>query len=210
MTQLVDQSVSDLLRSFSRPTPTPGGGSASALTGAVGAALLVMVAGMTKTRSGSAAERGQLDRVLPGLLDGRDQLASLVDSDSRAYDAVTAAYRLPKGTDEETRVRRLAIQDAMHGATEVPLDVMRAAHAAARQAIHVASHGNPSASSDVTVALALLDAAFRGAAANVEINVGSLKNAGYVEGVRGEVERLEGSMAEALTLARAALAGSSG
>ncbi len=207
MTQLVDLSVSDLLRAFSAPTPTPGGGSASALTGAVGAALLAMVAGMTKTRGGSAAERAVLDRVLPGLLDGRDHLASLVDRDSRAYDAVTAAYRLPKGTDEETRVRRLAIQDAMHGATEVPLDVMRAAHAAAREAIQVASHGNPSASSDVTVALELLDAAFRGAAANVEINVGSLKDAGYVEGVRGEVERLEGSMAEALTLARAALAG---
>ena len=210
MTQLVDQSVSDLLRSFSAPTPTPGGGSASALTGAVGAALLAMVAGMTKTRTGSAAERGVLDGVLPGLVDGRDHLASLVDRDSRAYDAVTAAYRLPKGTDEETRVRRLAIQEAMHGATDVPLDVMRAAHAAAREAIQVASHGNRAASSDVTVALALLDAAFRGAAANVEINAGSLKDVGYVEGVRGEVERLEGSMAEALTLARAALAGSSG
>jgi len=62
----------------------------------------------------------------------------------------------------------------------------------------------------VTVSLELLDAAFRGAAANVRHNVASLKDAGYVDGVRGEVERLEASMAEALTLARAALAGSSG
>jgi len=210
MTQLVDLSVSDLLRAISAPTPTPGGGSASALAGAVGAALLAMVAGMTKTRGGAAPDRAALDRALPGLLDGRDHLAALVDRDSAAYDAVTAAYKLSKSTDEETRVRRVAIQEALHGATEVPLDVMRATHAAAREAAQVAAHGNPSASSDVTVSLELLDAAFRGAAANVRINVASLKDAGYVDGVRGEVERLEASMAEALTLARAALAGSSG
>jgi formiminotetrahydrofolate cyclodeaminase len=210
MSRLVDLSVSDLLRVVAEPTPTPGGGSASALAGAVGAALLAMVAGMTRTRTGSAAERERLDGLLPALLDTRDHLAALVDRDSAAYDAVTTAYKLPKSTDEQMQTRRVAIQDAMRGATEVPLDVMRAAHAAAREAIPVASNGNPSASSDVTVALELLDAAFRGAAANVQINVGSLKDAGYVAGVRGEIERLEGSMAETLTLARAALAGSSG
>jgi len=77
MTQLVDLSVSDLLRAISAPTPTPGGGSASALAGAVGAALLAMVAGMTKTRGGAAPDRAALDRALPGLLDGRDHLAGL-------------------------------------------------------------------------------------------------------------------------------------
>lgn len=205
MTQLVTLAFTDLLREFSSPTPTPGGGSASALTGAVGAALAAMVAGMKKTRTGSPAERSALDGVLESLLNGRDHLASLVDRDRESYDAVVAAHRMDRSTEGEKAARESAIAGALHGAIEVPLDVMRACHAAARETRTVAAAGNRSASSDVGVALDLLDAALRGAARNVRINLDGLKDPGYVEGVAGEVRRLERDMADAVAAARDAL-----
>jgi glutamate formiminotransferase/formiminotetrahydrofolate cyclodeaminase len=205
MSDLVSQSVVDLLRSFSSPTPTPGGGSASALVGSLGAALLSMVAGMPKTRTGAPAERQALDAVLEPLLNGRDHLASLVDRDSESYEAVVAAYRLPKGTDAEKEARSSAIAGALRGATEVPLDVMRACHAAAREGLAVAAGGNRSASSDVGVGFDLLEAALRGAARNGRINLQGLKDAGYVSGVEDEAGRLEASMQAAVADARHAL-----
>jgi formiminotetrahydrofolate cyclodeaminase len=205
MTNLAALPLTDLLQRFSAPTPTPGGGSAAALAGATGTAILSMVAGMSKTRSGRPEERAALDAVLEGLLNGRDHLASLVDRDSESYDAVVAAYRRPKGSEEEKAARTEAIAGALRGATEVPLDVMRACHAAAREGLAVAANGNSSASSDVGVALDLLEAALRGAARNVRVNLQGLKDAGYVAGIEGEVSRLEASMHEAIADARTAL-----
>jgi formiminotetrahydrofolate cyclodeaminase len=205
MSELVRLPVTDLLRQFSAPVPTPGGGSASALAGALGAALLSMVAGMSKTRTGAAAERAALDASLEPLLNGRDHLASLVDRDSESYDAVVAAYRLPKASDEDKRARASAIAGALRGATEVPLDVMRACHAAAREGRSVAANGNPSASSDVGVAFDLLEAALRGAARNVRVNLQGAKDPGYAAGVEDEAGRLEASMRDAIAEAHAAL-----
>ena len=109
----------------------------------------------------------------------RDHLAGLVDRDSEAYDAVISAYRLPKATERRRQARTAAIQAALHGATEVPMDVMRACHAAVREGITVARCGNPSAASDIGVAFELLNAALNGAAANARTNLGSLHDAGF-------------------------------
>src|SRR5262245_1840369 len=122
---LVDLSVRDLLNAFSSSHPTPGGGSAAALASAVGASLLAMVAGLPKTRSGSDDERDRLAAVLPGLVDVRAQLADAVDADTAAYNGVVAAYKLPKGTDEEKAARTSSIQRALKAATDVPLSIVR-------------------------------------------------------------------------------------
>jgi formiminotetrahydrofolate cyclodeaminase len=205
MSELMSLSATELLRSFSSPTPTPGGGSASALAGSLGAALLSMVAAMPKTRTGASAERQALDAAVEPLLNGRDHLASLVDRDSESYEAVVAAYRMPKGTDAEKSARSSAIAAALRGATEVPLDVMRACHAAAREGLAVAASGNPSASSDVGVGFDLLEAALRGAARNVRTNLQGQKDPGYASGVEEELARLEASMQAAVADGRAAL-----
>jgi formiminotetrahydrofolate cyclodeaminase len=205
MSELVSMSVTDLLRRFASPAPTPGGGSASALAAAVGAALLAMVAAMPKSRTGAPAERQALDAVVDSLLNDRDHLASLVDRDSESYEAVVAAYKLPKATVAERADRSAAIASALRGATEVPLDVMRACHAAAREGLAVARCGNPSASSDVGVGFDLLDAALRGAARNVRTNLQGLKDQGYASGVEEEAARLEAWMQTAVADARAAL-----
>jgi formiminotetrahydrofolate cyclodeaminase len=194
MPKLIERPVDELLESFAAPTATPGGGSASALAGAIGASLLVMVAAMPRTRTGTEADRAALDGVLRPLRHSRDHLAELMDRDSEAYDAVMHAYRLPKTTDAEKEARKAAIQAALHGATEVPLDVMRACHAAAREGLAVARSGNPSASSDVRVAYELLAAALAGAAANARINLGSLHDTGFTTGAEAEVRHLSRAM----------------
>jgi formiminotetrahydrofolate cyclodeaminase len=206
MSQLVDLTLVELLGEFSSPSPTPGGGSASALAATVGAALLAMVAGMSKTRTGAPAEREALDRTKEELLNGRDHLTRLIDADTAAYNAVLAAYRRPKRTEDEQSARSVAVQSALRGATEVPLDVMRASRAAAHEALVVAQHGNRAARSDVSVALELLQAARRSAASNVAVNLEGIHDVGIVEGVRDEVRHLESAMEDVVSRVRAALA----
>jgi formiminotetrahydrofolate cyclodeaminase len=202
MSQLTRLTVTDLLDSFASSTPTPGGGSASALAGAIGASLLMMVAALPKTRTGTDEERAALDGVQRQLRHGRDRLAELVDRDSDAYDAVMRAYRLPKGSDPDKAARTAAIQAALHGATEVPIDVMRACHAVAREGVAVARCGNRSAASDTGVAFELLHAALKGAAANARINMGSLHDTGFASGAEAEVQHLLRTMDEAVDDAR--------
>lgn len=187
---LLDRSVRDLLKAFSSSDPTPGGGSASALAASVGASLLLMVAGLPKTRHNSDEDRAALEAAAAQLVGIRDQLAGAVDADTAAYDAVVAAYKRPKASDEEKQARTAAIQRALTGATDVPLRVMRLSAEALALAETVAAHGHAAAASDVGVAEALLRAGREGARLNVEINLGSIADAGYASAVRAEVARV--------------------
>jgi len=186
----VEKPVRELLDAFASPNPTPGGGSASALASATGAALLQMVASLPKTRTNSDADRAALTGAANALTGLREQLTEAIDADSRAYDQVVAAYRLPKSTDTEKSARSGAIQRALHAATDVPLGVARLSADALKQADIVAAHGHSGASSDVGVAIALLRAGQRGALLNVEINLGGIEDAAYVSAVRAEAGRL--------------------
>jgi methenyltetrahydrofolate cyclohydrolase len=184
---LVDFSVRDLLNAFSSPDPTPGGGSGAALASAVGASLLMMVAGLPKTRSGSDEERDRLAAVLPALVDVRAQLADAIDADTEAYNGVVAAYKLPKTTDDEKAARATAIQHALRTATDVPLTIMRLSARALEAGAVVAAHGNRNATSDVGVAIGLLRTGFEGAHLNVNANLGGIKDADYTARVTEEV-----------------------
>src|SRR5205809_3587902 len=176
---------------FAAPDPTPGGGSASAVASAIGASLLMMVAGLTKTRTGSDEDRAALTAAATALIAVQQQLTEAIDLDTAAYDQVVAAYKLPKDGDAEQASRSAAIQRAVRSATDVPLGVMRLSGMALKQAETVAAHGHRAASSDVGVAVALFGAGFRGARLNVEINLGSLNDQAYVEAVKSELDRLE-------------------
>lgn len=193
---MTDRTVTSLLEAFSSADPTPGGGSAAALVGATGTALLAMVAGMPKSRTNAIAEREALDHAQTELLALRDTLADLIDRDASAYDLVIAAFRKPKGTDEEKAERKAAVQDATRVATEVPLETMRACVAAMRAGLATAVHGNPSAASDAKVGFRLLMAAAEGARDNVDINLGGLTDTALQTTIRDEAARL---MAEAVT-----------
>jgi len=186
-----EMAFADLVDAFSSTDPVPGGGSAAALAGAVGASLLLMVAGIPKTKSGAPEETADLADAAARLRPLRDSLLQLVDRDSEAYGQVMTAFKLPKGSDADKSRRQQAIETATRWATEVPLDTMRACQQALRGALTVATNGNRSAASDVGVAIELLFAALRGARMNVEINLAALSDTEYVARIRTEAGQLE-------------------
>jgi len=205
MSKFVDQPLSGFLDALARPEPTPGGGTAAAIAGAMGVSLLMMVSGLSKSRGGADAERVVLSEARAALASLRDRLAGLGDADAEAFNQVMAAYRLPKSTDQEKRARTDAIQQALKAATLAPLDTLRAAGEALRLGRVVAQHGNRSATSDVGVGIGLLEAAAKGAAANVRINLGSLRDEAFKASASADVEALQKQSGEDAVAANAAL-----
>lgn len=187
---LIDRTVPSFLDAISAADPTPGGGSAAALVGATGAALLEMVAGMPKTRTNAIAEREALDHARTELMTDRRTLVDLIDRDAAAYDLVIAAFRRPRVTDEDKLERRAAIQDATRVATEIPLETIRVCVQAMRTGEAVVLHGNPSAASDGKVGFRLLLAAALSAKDNVDINLGGLTDMDVQARLRDESEAL--------------------
>jgi len=198
MSQYSHLSLAQLLDAFASNQPVPGGGSAAALAGAVGASLLIMVAGLPKTRHGTDEERSALTATAARLRPLRDELASLIDRDSEAYTSVINAYRLPRSTHAEQAARRDAIDEAMRAATEAPLATIRACERAMREAEVIVSSGAASASSDVAVGIELLKTAARGAGMNVDTNLAAVKDAEYVRRVSQELRDLEQGMEDLL------------
>lgn len=205
MPTFADLSVADFLDALASPEPTPGGGSAAAVAGAMAASLLMMVAGLTKSRGNTDEERAALATARAGVATLRTQLLRLADDDAAAFDGVMAAYKLPKGSDADKAARTAAIQLAFTRATEVPLETL---HLVARTLTHaeiVAESGNRSAASDVGVALGLLDAAAAGATMNVLINLSSLKDQELVVRLEAAVAAANEAVARSAATARADL-----
>jgi formiminotetrahydrofolate cyclodeaminase len=184
---LTNLSVGELLGRFRSPDPTPGGGSAAALAGALGASLLAMVAGLPKSKAATEEDAQRLRAAGERCAALAADLERLVDVDSAAYELVMAAFKRPKATDEDKAARSAAIQAAYREAIAAPLAVMRACAAAAEQGVVVAGLGNPSASSDAAVGIELLGAALRGARLNVDVNLGSVKDPEYVAAIQKDV-----------------------
>ena len=202
---LVKHSVSDFLAAIRSASPTPGGGSAAALAGAMGASLGAMVAGLPKNTAATEEDAQRLRAAGERCAALAGDLERLVDVDSAAYELVMAAYKRPKATDEDKAVRTAAIQSAFREAIAAPLAVMRASAAAAEQAVVVAGLGNRAAASDLEVGVELLHAALRGARLNVDVNLGSVKDAEYVEKIRNDVTEFARAIAHESSAARAAL-----
>jgi len=182
--------LSTVLEQFRSSNPTPGGGSAAALAGALGASLLAMVASLPRPRAASDIDLQRLQDAGERTASLAKDLERLIDRDAEAYDLVVNAYRLPKSTDEEKAVRTDRIQAALRVAIDTPMDVMRACAAALDESETVGTLGNANASSDVKVGIELLRAGLRGAQLNVEINLGSVKDRAYADDVVREMQRL--------------------
>lgn len=186
----IDMTLADLLDAFASNEPVPGGGSAAALAGAIGASLLVMVAGLPATRSGTPEEAADLAQASARLRPIRDTLASLIQQDSDAYAAVLEAMRLPKGTTAEKQDRIVAIEVAMRQATEVPLETMRCCQQALKGAMVVASSGNRNAATDTATGAELLLAGLRSAGLNVDVNIASVSDPSFSTRVAEERREL--------------------
>jgi glutamate formiminotransferase/formiminotetrahydrofolate cyclodeaminase len=170
------ETVSDFIASVASNAPVPGGGSVAAHVGALAGALAQMVAGLTVGRKKYAAVDDEM-RAIADAADGlTTTLAALVTTDAAAYGMVSAAYKLPKDTPEQLAARDAAIQSALMHAAAVPLETAQAAAEVAALAATCAEKGNTNAASDAGVAALLAEAACRGAAYNVRINVAAMSD----------------------------------
>ena len=198
---LTNQTVLDFTGTLASAAPAPGGGSASALMGALGAALATMVAALTIGNSDYAAEQAKIKPVAAAAEGLRAEFLALVDADTEAFNQVAAAYALPKGSDPERLARSLAIQAALAECVKTPLRMMRASVQALQLVNQALTGYNKSAASDLGVAALALGAAVRGAWLNILINLASIKDADFAQSSHSEAEAL---LAEALTLSTAA------
>lgn len=192
--RLVDQSLRAFSDDLASERPVPGGGSASAYAGALGAALAAMVA-----RIASKKAPGAHDDFIAEVDDLRAALLRLVDDDSAAYARVSEAMKLPKATDEEKRERTERMQAALLAAARVPLEIARTS----RRLLEACERGGglapAAAASDIGVGALMAETALRGAALNVMINLASLKDAAQVKALSEDLDRaLDG--ADALRL----------
>lgn len=189
---LTKLTVEDFVAQLASANPTPGGGSASALAGAIAAALVEMACNLTVGREKFRNVEEELQVVLARSGELREQLMAAVEEDTQAYDEVSQAYKLSKRTDAEKQARAEAIQRALMYATEVPLKVATAALEISQLALIALEKSNPNVASDARVARVIADAAREGATANVEINLGSITDGDFIERMRDELEGLQG------------------
>ena len=170
--------------------PTPGGGGASAYAGALAAALASMVGNLTVGKKTYADVEDEVRASLARLDALRARLVELVDEDARAFEPLAAAYRLPKATPDEQAAKNAALQQALVGASDVPLAIMRAVADVVDEADYLAHHGSKMARSDAGVAAAFARAASDGASLNTFINAASMDDAAQAARYRGEAESL--------------------
>jgi formiminotetrahydrofolate cyclodeaminase len=178
---LTEMTINKFLDELASNSPAPGGGSVAALAGAAGAALSSMVCNLTIGKKKYADVQDEMKSVVEQSEQLRKELTQLIDKDTEAFNAVMAAFGLPKGTGQEQSIRVAAIQEATKGATLVPLSVMSACEKALLHARTVAQKGNKNSASDAGVAALLLHAGCAGAALNVRINLGGLTDAVFVQ-----------------------------
>jgi formiminotetrahydrofolate cyclodeaminase len=191
MNDFAKMSLTDFLGALASETPTPGGGTAAATAGAMGAALAEMVAGLTLSKEKYAASHAAVRPVAEAARATQQQMLRLAREDSEAYDAVVAARKLPKETPEQKEERSRRIADANRRATEVPMVTARAAAGLLALLPELVEKGNPGAASDVGSAALLLEAAAEAALLNVGINLSGISDAAFVGQMQRETADLQ-------------------
>lgn len=183
-------STAAFLDALAAGTPTPGGGGAAAVMGAMGAALVSMVANLTIGKKGYEQHEAEMRALLAASESLRWRMAGMVAEDAAAFDSLMAAYKLPKTTDEEKSRRTAAIQAGLKAATLAPLACARAAAEGVRLAAQSVEHGNVNVISDVGVGVLASWAALRSAALNVNINAPQIHDKVFTDQVLTELDTL--------------------
>ena len=199
--KLADMQVTQFCDVLASDAPAPGGGSTAALEGALGAALTAMVCGLTtvgKSREKYAEYQEFVLASQKKALDLKARFMDVMDRDTEAFNVVSAAFGLPKATDEEKAARSAAIQKGLEGCTRTPFEMMELAAETLELTAELLGKTNDSAASDLGVSALSMRAAIQGAWLNVLINIGSLKNKELAEDYRKKGEAL---LAKALPLA---------
>lgn len=186
-----DMSIVKFMEETASKNPVPGGGSIAALGAGVSAALVGMVAGLTVGKKGFEDVEGRMAEIIEETAKERVNFIELIDTDSDAFNKVMSAFKLPKETDEDKKVRSAAIQEGYKTAAQVPLGIAKSAFKLLNLAEEVIEKGNQNAVTDGAVAAMMARTAVLSALYNVKINLGSIKDENFVDEVSKQVEDIE-------------------
>ena len=196
--KLVEMKVNEFVDLMASDEPAPGGGSAAALEGALGAALTAMVCALTVGKKKYADVQ---ELAIESQKKGNElkaQFVDVIDRDTEAFNAVSAVFAMPKDTDEEKAARKAAMQEALKGCTKTPLEVMEVTYQTLLVIKEMLGGYNTSAASDFGCAALSLKAGIQSAWLNVLINIGGINDEAFVSEARGKGETI---LAKALPLA---------
>ena len=203
------KTVNEFIEEVSSDLPAPGGGSVSALAGALGAALTAMVCRLTIGKKKYAMVQTELEGVLAQADELRLRFVDLITKDTEAFQEVMKAFAMPKEMDSDKAARSQAIQKATREATLVPLEMMELCGKAVGLVRTVAEKGNVNSISDAGVAALMVQAACVGAALNVRINLATLQDKAFVARTHDQVQEIQSVVerhcVEILTRVEAAL-----
>lgn len=188
--KLAELTVKDFVEVLGSDAPAPGGGSVSALCAANGAALCAMVARLTQGKKKYAEFTPLMEAIIPQADALAQKLIVSIDKDTEAFNLVSAAFQMPKATDEEKAARSQKIAEGMLVSTKVPFETMELTLQVLQLAEQLPGKFNTNAASDLGVAALNLSAAVRGAWLNVLINLGSLKDADLAADYRARGEQI--------------------
>jgi formiminotetrahydrofolate cyclodeaminase len=185
----LDQQLHVYLDDLASDKPTPGGGSTAAMCGAMASALVCMVARLTLNKADYASVHPQIEEILHNAEGLRDRFQQLIQADIDAYGSLSAAYKLPRTSDEEKAARTTRIQQALLDAALVPLQMAENAAEVGKCCMHLAEIGNKSVLSDIATASTLATSAGSGASWMVRINTRSMRDTARAEEIGQRLDR---------------------
>lgn len=210
MQDLTKLSSTEFLTALASAAPTPGGGGAAAMAGAMAAALTSMVANLTVGKERFAEQEAEVEKILALAEAAHAELLQLVEEDAKAFDRFMACYKLPKATDADKAARAQALRMAAKGAAAAPLAIAEKAVVVLQLAVRIAEIGNPGVITDAACSALLARAALRCAEYNVRVNLKLTKDDEYNAAVSCRLAEMQEQAvaleSAALTAADAALA----
>jgi formiminotetrahydrofolate cyclodeaminase len=188
--KLTNKPTKTFLNELASSAPTPGGGSVAALSGALGAGLISMVCNLTLGKPKYAAVQDDVTEILKKSENLRQELTDLLEEDVQAYTRLSQTMKMPRDTEEQKATRAALMDKALKAATDVPMRVAEACAAVMALCPSAAEKGNTNAVSDVGVGILMAEAGLRGAALNVLINLGFIKDERFVSDSRRKLNNL--------------------
>ncbi len=196
--KLIEMKLKDFIEELSSDSPAPGGGSVAALAGALSSALSSMVCNLTIGKEKYKDVEYDMEKILDRVENIRGRFMELIDRDTEAFNRVMDAFKLPKNTEEEKKIRKEKIQEALNEAALAPLETARLCAEMIELCREIAEKGNKNSITDVGVSAIMAKAGLESAILNVKINLKSINDEKFIESLLYEIDALKSNIEEVM------------